>query len=149
MRNFSPPPHPSFIFFYLHPFYPPTLPSAPDEPGQLKIYLPKKLLECLPKCCSLPKERHRWNTNEVRTRHTQEGNIHDSGEIFHFGFFFFAGDSSLANVTLKDEEVANKHKSPFSLWDSETVTPRNNKNNNINLSSQLKIPDCTFHLGSC
>uniref|UniRef100_A0A8C6U801 Calmodulin-binding transcription activator 1 n=1 Tax=Neogobius melanostomus TaxID=47308 RepID=A0A8C6U801_9GOBI len=34
------------------------------EPGQLKIYLPKKLLECLPKCSSLPKERHRWNTNE-------------------------------------------------------------------------------------
>uniref|UniRef100_A0A3P9N054 Calmodulin binding transcription activator 1 n=1 Tax=Poecilia reticulata TaxID=8081 RepID=A0A3P9N054_POERE len=30
----------------------------------LKIYLPKKLLECLPKCSSLPKERHRWNTNE-------------------------------------------------------------------------------------
>uniref|UniRef100_A0A8D3AL05 Calmodulin-binding transcription activator 1 n=1 Tax=Scophthalmus maximus TaxID=52904 RepID=A0A8D3AL05_SCOMX len=28
------------------------------------IYLPKKLLECLPKCTSLPKERHRWNTNE-------------------------------------------------------------------------------------
>uniref|UniRef100_A0A8C8BXV0 Calmodulin-binding transcription activator 1 n=1 Tax=Oncorhynchus tshawytscha TaxID=74940 RepID=A0A8C8BXV0_ONCTS len=28
------------------------------------IYLPKKLLECLPKCSSLPKERHRWNTNE-------------------------------------------------------------------------------------
>ncbi|KAL0978454.1 hypothetical protein UPYG_G00170610 [Umbra pygmaea] len=35
-----------------------------DEHGQLKIYLPKKLLECLPKCPSLPKERHRWNTNE-------------------------------------------------------------------------------------
>ncbi|XP_068598487.1 calmodulin-binding transcription activator 1-like [Brachionichthys hirsutus] len=35
-----------------------------NEPGQLKIYLPKKLLECLPKCSSLPKERHRWNTNE-------------------------------------------------------------------------------------
>uniref|UniRef100_A0A3B3Z4P4 CG-1 domain-containing protein n=1 Tax=Poecilia mexicana TaxID=48701 RepID=A0A3B3Z4P4_9TELE len=32
--------------------------------SQLKIYLPKKLLECLPKCSSLPKERHRWNTNE-------------------------------------------------------------------------------------
>uniref|UniRef100_A0A3Q3FD38 CG-1 domain-containing protein n=1 Tax=Labrus bergylta TaxID=56723 RepID=A0A3Q3FD38_9LABR len=31
---------------------------------RLKIYLPKKLLECLPKCSSLPKERHRWNTNE-------------------------------------------------------------------------------------
>uniref|UniRef100_A0A3P9DLB5 Calmodulin binding transcription activator 1 n=1 Tax=Maylandia zebra TaxID=106582 RepID=A0A3P9DLB5_9CICH len=38
-----------------------------DEHGHLKIYLPKKLLECLPKCTSLPKERHRWNTNEVRT----------------------------------------------------------------------------------
>uniref|UniRef100_A0A8C1QEW7 Calmodulin-binding transcription activator 1 n=1 Tax=Cyprinus carpio TaxID=7962 RepID=A0A8C1QEW7_CYPCA len=34
------------------------------EHGHLKIYLPKKLLECLPKCSSLPKERHRWNTNE-------------------------------------------------------------------------------------
>ncbi|XP_034550991.1 uncharacterized protein LOC117821074 isoform X2 [Notolabrus celidotus] len=36
-----------------------------DEHGHLKIYLPKKLLECLPKCTSLPKERHRWNTNEL------------------------------------------------------------------------------------
>uniref|UniRef100_A0A3B5QB22 Calmodulin binding transcription activator 1 n=1 Tax=Xiphophorus maculatus TaxID=8083 RepID=A0A3B5QB22_XIPMA len=40
-----------------------------NEHGHLKIYLPKKLLECLPKCTSLPKERHRWNTNEVRTLH--------------------------------------------------------------------------------
>lgn len=40
-----------------------------DEHGHLKIYLPKKLLECLPKCTSLPKERHRWNTNEVRLYH--------------------------------------------------------------------------------
>ncbi|TNM88482.1 hypothetical protein fugu_004736 [Takifugu bimaculatus] len=40
--------------------------DANNDPGQLKIYLPKKLLECLPKCSSLPKERHRWNTNEVR-----------------------------------------------------------------------------------
>ncbi|XP_056885100.1 calmodulin-binding transcription activator 1-like isoform X7 [Takifugu flavidus] len=38
--------------------------DANNDPGQLKIYLPKKLLECLPKCSSLPKERHRWNTNE-------------------------------------------------------------------------------------
>ncbi|CAL8367347.1 unnamed protein product [Lota lota] len=39
-------------------------PVHSDEHGHLKIYLPKKLLECLPKCSSLPKERHRWNTNE-------------------------------------------------------------------------------------
>ncbi|KAG5835477.1 hypothetical protein ANANG_G00244410 [Anguilla anguilla] len=40
--------------------------EANNEHGHLKIYLPKKLLECLPKCSSLPKERHRWNTNERR-----------------------------------------------------------------------------------
>uniref|UniRef100_A0A3P8X0J1 CG-1 domain-containing protein n=1 Tax=Cynoglossus semilaevis TaxID=244447 RepID=A0A3P8X0J1_CYNSE len=39
-------------------------PQKKYEHGHLKIYLPKKLLECLPKCTSLPKERHRWNTNE-------------------------------------------------------------------------------------
>nr|XP_045004693.1 calmodulin-binding transcription activator 1 isoform X8 [Jaculus jaculus] len=32
--------------------------------SHVKIFLPKKLLECLPKCSSLPRERHRWNTNE-------------------------------------------------------------------------------------
>nr|XP_005174579.1 calmodulin-binding transcription activator 1 isoform X3 [Danio rerio] len=41
--------------------------NVENEHGHLKIYLPKKLLECLPKCSSLPKERHRWNTNEVRS----------------------------------------------------------------------------------
>lgn len=30
----------------------------------IKVFLPKKLLECLPKCTTLPKERLRWNTNE-------------------------------------------------------------------------------------
>lgn len=30
----------------------------------IKVFLPKKLLECLPKCPALPKERLRWNTNE-------------------------------------------------------------------------------------
>ncbi|KAJ1079957.1 hypothetical protein NDU88_000179 [Pleurodeles waltl] len=30
----------------------------------IKVFLPKKLLECLPKCTLLPKERLRWNTNE-------------------------------------------------------------------------------------
>lgn len=100
----------------------PTHPS--DEPGQLKIYLPKKLLECLPKCSSLPKERHRWNTNEVRMRHTREGNIRVTDTIS----VFFAGDSSLANVTLRDEEEVNKHNGSCSLWYPKTVTPRNKKN---------------------
>nr|XP_028557897.1 LOW QUALITY PROTEIN: calmodulin-binding transcription activator 2 [Podarcis muralis] len=30
----------------------------------LKVFLPKKLVECVPKCPALPKERLRWNTNE-------------------------------------------------------------------------------------
>ncbi|KAM4037167.1 calmodulin-binding transcription activator 2 isoform 2-T2 [Anomaloglossus baeobatrachus] len=35
-----------------------------SENGHIKVFLPKKLLECLPKCTALPKERLRWNTNE-------------------------------------------------------------------------------------
>uniref|UniRef100_A0A452VID6 Calmodulin binding transcription activator 1 n=1 Tax=Ursus maritimus TaxID=29073 RepID=A0A452VID6_URSMA len=47
-----------------------TVPPLEDDHGNsnsshVKIFLPKKLLECLPKCSSLPKERHRWNTNEA------------------------------------------------------------------------------------
>lgn len=115
--------HSSLIYLPLssHPYSPTPLPFAPDEPGQLKIYLPKKLLECLPKCSSLPKERHRWNTNEVGARRTQEGDIRGSETEC---FFFVTGDSSLVNVTLRDEEVENKHNSSFSLRDPKTVTPR-------------------------
>ncbi|XP_058870555.1 calmodulin-binding transcription activator 2-like isoform X2 [Acipenser ruthenus] len=29
-----------------------------------KMFLPNKLLECVPKCTALPKERQRWNTNK-------------------------------------------------------------------------------------
>ncbi|KAK7817314.1 hypothetical protein U0070_004451 [Myodes glareolus] len=48
-----------------------TVPPIEDDHGNsnsshVKIFLPKKLLECLPKCSSLPKERHRWNTNEAQ-----------------------------------------------------------------------------------
>ncbi|XP_036446974.1 LOW QUALITY PROTEIN: calmodulin-binding transcription activator 2 [Colossoma macropomum] len=31
---------------------------------QMKVFLPNKLLECLPRTSTLPKERLRWNTNE-------------------------------------------------------------------------------------
>uniref|UniRef100_A0A4W2FHD1 Calmodulin binding transcription activator 1 n=1 Tax=Bos indicus x Bos taurus TaxID=30522 RepID=A0A4W2FHD1_BOBOX len=33
--------------------------------SHVKIFLLTKLLECLPKCSSLPKERHFWNINET------------------------------------------------------------------------------------
>ncbi|XP_072232223.1 calmodulin-binding transcription activator 2 isoform X2 [Leuresthes tenuis] len=35
-----------------------------DNKGQRKVFLPNKLLECLPRSSSLPNERLRWNTNE-------------------------------------------------------------------------------------
>ncbi|CAM5139072.1 unnamed protein product [Natator depressus] len=35
-----------------------------EKSHHLKVFLPKKLVECLPKCPALPKERLRWNTNE-------------------------------------------------------------------------------------
>uniref|UniRef100_A0A667XRR8 Calmodulin-binding transcription activator 1 n=1 Tax=Myripristis murdjan TaxID=586833 RepID=A0A667XRR8_9TELE len=63
------------------PLLPPPISFSPSLslPGQLKIYLPKKLLECLPKCSSLPKseiaaylitfEKHdEWLTTSPKTR---------------------------------------------------------------------------------
>ncbi|XP_029435210.1 calmodulin-binding transcription activator 2 isoform X2 [Rhinatrema bivittatum] len=35
-----------------------------ENKPQLKLFLPKELLECVPRCGLLPKERLRWNTNE-------------------------------------------------------------------------------------
>ncbi|KAM3822202.1 calmodulin-binding transcription activator 2 isoform 2-T2 [Vipera latastei] len=35
-----------------------------ENSHHLKVFLPKKLVECVPKCPALPKERLRWNTNE-------------------------------------------------------------------------------------
>ncbi|XP_062030816.1 calmodulin-binding transcription activator 2 isoform X5 [Lepus europaeus] len=42
----------------------PSLPTPSENSRHLKIFLPKKLLECLPRCPLLPPERLRWNTNE-------------------------------------------------------------------------------------
>ncbi|XP_029381886.1 calmodulin-binding transcription activator 2 isoform X2 [Echeneis naucrates] len=35
-----------------------------ENKGQRKVFLPNKLLECLPRSSNLPNERLRWNTNE-------------------------------------------------------------------------------------
>ncbi|XP_068785657.1 calmodulin-binding transcription activator 2 isoform X2 [Struthio camelus] len=35
-----------------------------SDRNHLKVFLPRKLVECLPKCPALPAERLRWNTNE-------------------------------------------------------------------------------------
>ncbi|MEQ2288973.1 Calmodulin-binding transcription activator 2, partial [Ameca splendens] len=35
-----------------------------ENKGQRKVFVPNKLLECLPRSSSLPNERLRWNTNE-------------------------------------------------------------------------------------
>ncbi|KAG8148203.1 hypothetical protein E2320_022861 [Naja naja] len=38
--------------------------ASAENSHHLKVFLPKKLVECVPKCPALPKERLRWNTNE-------------------------------------------------------------------------------------
>ncbi|XP_056156049.1 calmodulin-binding transcription activator 2 [Lampris incognitus] len=35
-----------------------------ENKGQIQVFMPNKLLECLPRSSSLPKERLRWNSNE-------------------------------------------------------------------------------------
>ncbi|XP_060111786.1 calmodulin-binding transcription activator 2 [Heteronotia binoei] len=35
-----------------------------ENSHHLKVFLPKKLVDCVPKCPALPPERLRWNTNE-------------------------------------------------------------------------------------
>lgn len=99
-------------------------PAPPDDPGQLKIYLPKKLLECLPKCSSLPKERHRWNTNEVRLWNTREGNIYDSetncSPVTHLW--------QMSHREMKRWQKKNpNHNCRYSFYDLKTVAPRNKR----------------------
>lgn len=74
-----------------------------DEHGHLKIYLPKKLLECLPKCTSLPKERHRWNTNEVRLYRTSSclvASVHEKMFLFSALFWLPGYNLSVWHVPL-------------------------------------------------
>lgn len=100
-----------------------------DDPGQLKIYLPKKLLECLPKCSSLPKERHRWNTNEVRMWHTREGNIYDSeasrSPVTHLWQMSHREMKSWQKTTKKNKKT--KTELQIFFYDPKTVTPRNKR----------------------
>lgn len=106
----------SFIFT-------PSTHTHTDDPGQLKIYLPKKLLECLPKCSSLPKERHRWNTNEVRLWHTREGNIYDSetnrSPVTHLW--------QMSHREMKRWQNPPPQNCRYSFYDPKTVTPRNKR----------------------
>jgi hypothetical protein len=36
-----------------------------DRQVNMKVFVPHKLAECIPRSTSLPKERLRWNSNEV------------------------------------------------------------------------------------
>ncbi|XP_051900730.1 LOW QUALITY PROTEIN: calmodulin-binding transcription activator 2-like [Pristis pectinata] len=38
--------------------------SSLENNNHIKVFLPNKLIDSLPKCAALPKERQRWNTNE-------------------------------------------------------------------------------------
>lgn len=51
----------------------------PAERSHLKVFLPRKLVECLPKCPVLPKEQLRWNTNEVGSVGGSQGGMWGHG----------------------------------------------------------------------
>lgn len=121
----------------------PPLPFSLDEPGQLKIYLPKKLLECLPKCSSLPKERHRWNTNEVRMTWTWGEYLWQWDELC----VFVLRDSSLPNVTLRHEEKVNNtmaafHYETLKHWHLEIIKQQQQPE----LSTKFPLTLCFFWL---
>ncbi|XP_054594554.2 calmodulin-binding transcription activator 2 isoform X2 [Nothobranchius furzeri] len=48
-----------------------------ENKGQRKVFLPNKLLECLPHSSCLPNERLRWNTNEEITSYLISFERHD------------------------------------------------------------------------
>ncbi|KAG7233217.1 hypothetical protein INR49_007377 [Caranx melampygus] len=55
-----------------------------ENKGQRKVFLPNKLLECLPRSAGLPNERLRWNTNEAEERQhhpvqQEEGEVQEDG----------------------------------------------------------------------
>lgn len=98
MRNFSPPTHPSFIFLYLHPLHTYThrwsrpvedLPSEEAAGVSTQMFLSAK---------GAPSLEHQWG--EIVT--------HLRGKYLWQRDEPLAGDSSLANVTPRNEEVAKK-----------------------------------------
>ncbi|XP_041841901.1 calmodulin-binding transcription activator 2 [Melanotaenia boesemani] len=48
-----------------------------ENKGQRKVFVPNKLLECLPRSSSLPSERLRWNTNEEIASYLVSFDRHD------------------------------------------------------------------------
>ncbi|XP_061703493.1 uncharacterized protein LOC133515207 isoform X3 [Syngnathoides biaculeatus] len=101
-----------------------------NEHGHLKIYLPKKLLECLPKCTSLPKERHRWNTNEshLSIHLPQETSIKGRKKALCTEFLWkFAG----CRASHDDTERSNS-RLPFS---------QRNEGNPAQAGSRRKLPE--------
>lgn len=68
-------------------------------------------------------------------RHTQEGNIHGR-EMSRVSLFLFAGESSLSNVTLRDEKEVNKQKGSFS---ANTVTRGSEENLQAKLAAKTPI----------
>lgn len=105
MRNFSPPTHPSSIFLYLHPLHAHTRLSCPsrwsgpveDLPSQEAAGVSAQMFLSAKGAPSLEHQR-----GEL-VKHSRGKYLWQRDELL-------AGDSSLANVTPRDEEVAEKKK---------------------------------------
>lgn len=147
MRNFSPPTHPSFILLYLHPFHIHThthrwsrpvedLPSEEAAGVSAQMFLSAK---------GAPSLEH------------QRGEIvtHSRGKYLRQRDEPLAGDSSLANVTPRNEEVAKKKKKnnriadilfmTLKLWHQEIkgISPSPQKKLRVALHSIWGILLCT------
>lgn len=106
MRNFSPPTHPSFIFLYLHPFHVHTRRrsrSVEDLPSEEAAGVSAQMFLSAKGAPSLEHQR-----GEIVT--------HSRGKYLWQRDESPAGDSSLANVTPRNEEVAKKKKRKLQIF---------------------------------
>lgn len=124
MRNFSPPTHPSSIFLYLHPLRAHTCLSCPSRWSRPAEDLPSE------EAAGVSAQMFLSAKGAPSLEH-QRGELvkHWRGKYLWRRDQLLAGDSSLANVTPRDEEVARKkdpnHNRRYSFYDLKTVAPRN------------------------
>lgn len=139
MRNFSPPTHPSSIFLYLHPLHTCTRPSCPSRWSRPVEDLPSE------EAAGVSAQMFLSAKGAPSLEH-QRGEIvkHSRGKYLWQRDELLAGDSSLANVTLRDEEVAKKHNCIYSFYDLKTVTPGNKRYQPK--PAKESYSRCTFHV---
>lgn len=139
-----------YLPFFIFCLSPPPLP-LPPSPLQMsqaswRSTFPRSCSSVYPNVPLCPKSAIAGTPTRWEWDQTQEGNIGDS----EMNSVFSAGDSSVANVTPRDEREVNKHNDSFLLWVFKTMTPWQRKKNNIQAQSlNPSATECVFHLTFC